>query len=93
VTSAGADFSVDLLREIVARALGVEAPRRQHRVEGGAFRTLRRIVLLACLAAGALPASALGADYSPGAPGIGDPYFPLEGNGGYDVQHYDLAFS
>jgi aminopeptidase N len=27
---------------------------------------------------------------SPGAPGIGDPYFPLDGNGGYDVQHYDL---
>ncbi len=26
----------------------------------------------------------------PGAPGIGDPYFPLDGNGGYDVQHYDL---
>ena len=21
----------------------------------------------------------------PGRPGIGDPYFPLEGNGGYDV--------
>jgi aminopeptidase N len=27
---------------------------------------------------------------SPGAPGIGDPYFPLDGNGGYDVGHYDL---
>ena len=26
----------------------------------------------------------------PGAPGIGDPYFPLDGNGGYDVEHYDL---
>ncbi len=25
-----------------------------------------------------------------GSPGIGDPYFPLDGNGGYDVQHYDL---
>jgi hypothetical protein len=25
--------------------------------------------------------------------GIGDPYFPLEGNGGYDVRHYDLSFS
>ena len=31
--------------------------------------------------------------FSPGASGIGDPYFPLEGNGGYDVQHYDLTFS
>ena len=28
--------------------------------------------------------------FSPGAPGIGDPYFPLDGNGGYDVAHYDL---
>ena len=31
--------------------------------------------------------------FTPGATGIGDPYFPLEGNGGYDVQHYDLAVS
>src|SRR3954452_1201870 len=30
---------------------------------------------------------------SPGASGLGDPYFPLEGNGGYDAQHYDLALS
>jgi Peptidase family M1 domain/Peptidase M1 N-terminal domain len=30
----------------------------------------------------------------PGAPGVGDPYFPLDGNGGYDVRHYllDLAY-
>ncbi len=27
---------------------------------------------------------------SPGAAGIGDPYFPLLGNGGYDVLHYTL---
>jgi aminopeptidase N len=31
--------------------------------------------------------------FGPGAPGLGDPYFPLEGNGGYDTQHYDLSFS
>ena len=29
----------------------------------------------------------------PGAPGIGDPYFPTDGNGGYDVAHYDLDLS
>jgi LPXTG-motif cell wall-anchored protein len=29
-------------------------------------------------------------DFEPGAAGIGDDYFPLDGNGGYDVQHYDL---
>ncbi|MCV2489409.1 M1 family metallopeptidase [Geodermatophilus sp. YIM 151500] len=27
---------------------------------------------------------------SPGAPGIGDTYYPLDGNGGYQVEHYDL---
>ena len=26
-----------------------------------------------------------------GAPGVGDPFFPDAGNGGYDVQHYDLT--
>ncbi|MDJ0339978.1 M1 family metallopeptidase [Streptomyces sp. H10-C2] len=36
----------------------------------------------------AIPASA--ADAGPGAPGIGDPYYPSYGNGGYDVSHYDL---
>src|SRR5215510_1875183 len=25
-----------------------------------------------------------------GAPGLGDPFFPLAGNGGYDVTHYSL---
>jgi len=32
----------------------------------------------------------LGTRYTPGAPGAGDAYFPYAGNGGYDVQHYDL---
>jgi aminopeptidase N len=32
-------------------------------------------------------------DYQPGAPGIGDDYFPLDGNGGYDVEHYSLDLS
>ena len=35
----------------------------------------------------------LGARYTPGAPGAGDAYFPYAGNGGYDVQHYDLALT
>ncbi|MEO7429126.1 MAG: M1 family metallopeptidase [Acidimicrobiales bacterium] len=29
----------------------------------------------------------------PGADGVGDPYFPLVGNGGYDVAHYTLALT
>ncbi len=28
--------------------------------------------------------------YTPGAPGLGDPFFPNAGNGGYDVRHYAL---
>jgi len=30
---------------------------------------------------------------SPGAPGLGDSYYPLDGNGGYDVSHYDIRLS
>jgi len=31
---------------------------------------------------------------TPGAPGLGDPYYPFDGNGGYDVQDYrlDIAY-
>jgi aminopeptidase N len=31
------------------------------------------------------------ADFTPGSPGLGDPFFPLGGNGGYDVDHYGLT--
>jgi hypothetical protein len=59
----------------------------------------RRVALAACLsvllafAPGVAPAEAGAARppaFSPGAPGVGDPYFPLAGNGGYDVRHYSL---
>ena len=33
---------------------------------------------------------AAGTDFRPGSSGLGDPYFPLDGNGGYDVKHYFL---
>ena len=29
--------------------------------------------------------------FAEGAAGVGDPFFPFAGNGGYDVGHYDLA--
>jgi aminopeptidase N len=51
------------------------------------------ILAAACLAATAPAAGAQSTGYAPGSAGIGDPYFPFEGNGGYDVQHYDLSFS
>ncbi|MGD9571947.1 MAG: M1 family metallopeptidase [Thermoleophilia bacterium] len=44
--------------------------------------------VVAALAAG--PAAAAEAP-QPGSPGLGDPFFPFAGNGGYDVKHYDLV--
>src|SRR4051794_21414408 len=45
-----------------------------------------------CAVAAAAPAAAAKPHPTPapGAPGIGDRLFPLAGNGGYDVRHYDL---
>ncbi len=37
------------------------------------------------------PAAAV--DFVPGSPGLGDPFFPNAGNGGYDVAHYSLTLS
>ncbi|MGW6728172.1 M1 family metallopeptidase [Nocardia sp. NPDC055029] len=45
--------------------------------------------ILAILTLGIRP---VGADQGLiGAPGLGDPYYPLDGNGGYDVDHYELT--
>jgi aminopeptidase N len=55
---------------------------------------MRRVLACVIAIAGlSLPAAATAtaADApTPGAPGIGDRLFPTLGNGGYDVQHYDL---
>ena len=65
---------------------------RRNRMARGAVLTLGlpRIVALAAILSfgGAAPASA--ASYSPGAAGLGDRLNPGIGNGGYDVQDYDL---
>src|SRR3954453_17991710 len=50
-------------------------------------------VVVAWLALAVVPTVAGAITFRPGAPGIGDPYFPLDGNGGYDVQHYELNVS
>ncbi len=42
---------------------------------------------LVLLAVSAAPAAA---DFTPGADGAGDPFYPNAGNGGYDVRHYSL---
>ena len=49
------------------------------------------VALVLVFAGSAAPAAAGPGDRPrPGAPGIGDPYFPGDGNGGYDVAHYNL---
>jgi aminopeptidase N len=65
----------------------------------------RRVVAVAVLVAMTLLGTALapagastgsgggGGKFRPGAPGVGDDYFPLYGNGGYDVRHYLLKVS
>lgn len=65
------------------------------------FRALPTIGLaLAALLAPTAFATASGSQapkahtkFHPGSAGVGDPYFPQEGNGGYDVGHYTLDLS
>ncbi|MFL5946194.1 MAG: M1 family metallopeptidase [Gaiellaceae bacterium] len=54
---------------------------------------MRKLLLRGAIVAGALvlvPAS-LGASFAPGSDGLGDPMYPLAGNGGYDVTSYSLT--
>jgi aminopeptidase N len=58
-------------------------------------RTAALVLSALALVAACAPATVAGAGSAaagptPGAPGVGDPYFPLDGNGGYDVQDYRL---
>src|SRR4029453_3371120 len=81
------------------RAVGAPA------VEVGMVGRARRVVVVTALVAmtllgaGLAPAGAStgsgggGGGFRPGAPGVGDDYFPLYGNGGYDVRPYLLKGS
>jgi aminopeptidase N len=51
---------------------------------------MKRVLLLAAVAASLSAAAPASAAPSPGSPGVGDRLFPNLGNGGYDVVHYDL---
>jgi len=54
-------------------------------------RTLGAVSLVAVLAASVSASYARGvAEPKPGSAGIGDPYFPADGNGGIDVLHYNV---
>ena len=50
-----------------------------------------RALLAGCALFLVTAGSAAAADFTPGSSGLGDPFFPLGGNGGYDVGHYDLT--
>ena len=49
------------------------------------------LTLLVALLAVAPPVAA--GPYVAGSSGSGDPFFPLAGNGGYDVRHYSLRLA
>src|SRR3954447_17180306 len=51
---------------------------------------MTRVSLLVAIFVLLTAAPALANGPSPGAPGLGDRLFPTLGNGGYDVQHYDV---
>jgi hypothetical protein len=55
----------------------------------GAVGRLGAVVLAVAVLAVAAPAGAVDG-FTPGSPGLGDPFFPLAGNGGYDVTNYGL---
>src|SRR3954466_14511696 len=58
-------------------------------------RRLAALLAVLGLVVGGVP-TALAApptQYPAGSSGIGDPYFPLDGNGGEHVSHYDLALT
>jgi hypothetical protein len=58
----------------------------------GVLGRLGVTVLAVAVLAIAAPAGAVDG-FTPGSPGLGDPFFPLAGNGGYDVTNYALRLS
>ena len=48
-------------------------------------------ILVVCLLLASTGVAVAGPSFQPGSAGLGDPFFPFAGNGGYEVTHYDLA--
>src|SRR6478672_10417958 len=65
------------------------------RTTGGARSLVAALAALAVVLASGLTTTAAGDEVvegpQAGASGVGDPYWPLDGNGGIDVRHYDVA--
>jgi aminopeptidase N len=82
-----------------AACLGVFAPAAHAAIGTGADASDPEVASAddAAVKAAAVAASdaahAPGQEGTAGAAGIGDPYFPLLGNGGYDVRHYDASIA
>ncbi|WP_440556294.1 M1 family metallopeptidase [Streptomyces sp. SCPE 10] len=67
-------------------------PRRQPaRRRGTAFGRRAVLATVPVAVAALVGAAAPAGTGTAGAAGAGDPYFPLSGNGGYHVRHYDLT--
>ena len=60
------------------------------RTSGNFLAGLLAILMLVLGAGPALGTTSSQGRFRPGASGVGDDYFPLAGNGGYNVAHYDL---
>jgi opacity protein-like surface antigen len=52
-----------------------------------------RALLAGCALFVLTAGAAVAADFTPGSSGLGDPFFPNGGNGGYDVANYDLKLA
>ncbi len=70
--------------------MGAVVNGRRLKLVGGLAVALMVVGGLGAAGAVAAPGTPGGPRYTAGAPGAGDAYFPYAGNGGYDVQHYDL---
>jgi aminopeptidase N len=55
------------------------------------IKRLARSALVVCALTLSATAGAAGAGFTAGSPGLGDPFFPFAGNGGYDVSNYALT--
>ncbi|WP_438853524.1 M1 family metallopeptidase [Agromyces sp. M3QZ16-3] len=64
--------------------------RSRTRLVGGIAVATLALGTIGAAGAAAAPGKPSGPRYTAGAEGVGDAYFPYAGNGGYDVQHYDL---
>ncbi|MEU0807564.1 M1 family metallopeptidase [Streptomyces sp. NPDC005970] len=54
------------------------------------WKRQRRTTTLATAVAAGIVLTTLPASAAPGGPGVGDPYYPDDGNSGYDVTQYDV---